>query len=391
MNSKNSFSFCIDSSQKKARAGSITTPHGIIQTPAFMPVATQGSVKSATPLEVKESGTSVVLTNTYHLYLRPGMNTLEQFDSIHTFMGWGGPILTDSGGFQALSLGNFRTVTDEGIKFKSHIDGSEHLLTPENSIKYQEIIGADIITCLDHCIEFNPDNSEVKQAMDRTHRWAELCARTKTNSKQALFGIIQGGHSEDLRQESTREIVGMNFDGYAIGGLSVGEPKSTMYDITELTTNLLPDNKVRYLMGVGSPEDLVECVSRGIDIFDCVLPTRVARNGALFTNTGRIDIKSQQFKNHPGPVDTSCECLTCKTFSMSYIHHLFKAKEMLSYRLATIHNLSFINKLMTGMRNAILENKFDSFKTNFLSRYKSTDESIRLSQKKIWMKARSGH
>ena len=390
MENQNSFSFCIQGSEKKARAGSMTTPHGIIKTPAFMPVATQGSIKSVTPAEVRQAGTSIILTNTYHLYLRPGMNTIERLDGIHSFMGWAGPVLSDSGGFQTLSLGNLRTVTDEGIKFKSHIDGSEHLLTPEDSIRFQETIGADIITCLDQCVEFSPNSNEVEQAMDRTHRWAELCARTKTNPKQALFGIVQGGHVQNLRQKSARKIVDMDFDGYAIGGLSVGEPKSTMYDITEFTTNHLPKNNVRYLMGVGSPEDLVECVGRGIDIFDCVLPTRVARNGALYTPNGRIDIKSQRFKNYSGPINDNCDCYTCKTFTMSYMHHIFKSKEMLAYRLATIHNISFINKLMAEMRTAILEKRFDNFRANFLSGYKATDESTRLAQKKIWIQARSG-
>ena len=386
------FSFAFSARTGAARAGTLVTPHGEVPTPAFMPVATQGSVKSLAPEEVEAAGARMVLANAYHLYLQPGVDIVRDLGGLHGFASWNGPMLSDSGGFQAFSMGNLRKITDDGILFRSHIDGSEHLFTPEAAILYQGTLGADIIMCLDQCVANGEDRDSVQLAMERTHRWAARCLDAHRTGgmadTQALFGIVQGGVHTDLRAESAAYVTSLGFDGYAVGGLAVGESKDQMYEITEQVEHLLPDDLPRYLMGVGSPEDLVESVARGMDMFDCALPTRVARNGALFTPEGRVDITQRRFKKASDPLQEDCDCYTCRRFSAGYLHHLFKAKELLGLRLASIHNLRFVLRLMEDMRRAILDGTFESFRTGFLSSYRPTNEAARLSQKEAWMEAR---
>ena len=388
------FSFQLQKTQGKARAGELNTPHGRVPTPAFMPVATQATVKTLTPEEVVSLGASIVLSNAYHLYLRPGVEAIKRLGGLHHFMGWSRPILTDSGGFQAFSMGSLRRVDDSGIRFRSHIDGSEHQFTPELATRNQEALGVDIMMCLDQCITYGATRDEVTQAMRRTHQWAEICYQTHASSEtaatQAQFGIVQGGTFPDLRDESARFVTSIPFDGYAIGGLAVGESKSQMYEVTQQVAEQLPADRPRYLMGVGSPEDLVESVARGVDMFDCVLPTRVARNGALFTQRGRVNILNRRFADLDQPLETNCDCYTCRNFSAAYLWHLFKAREILGLRLATVHNLRFILRLMTDLRDAILEERFDQFRGAFLSTYQPTDEVIRQKQKQKWLRAREG-
>jgi queuine tRNA-ribosyltransferase len=359
-----------------------------------MPVATQASVKSLTPEEVMALGAEMVLCNAYHLYLRPGTDTVRRLGGLHRFMGWPGPILTDSGGFQVFSMGALRRVDDSGVRFRSHLDGSEHRFTPELAVANQGDLGADFIMCLDQCIAYGAPKEEVRRAMERTHRWAETCYRTHAASErandQAVLGIVQGGAFPDLREESARFITGIPFAGYAIGGLAVGESKPQMYEITQQVADQLPRDRPRYLMGVGSPEDLVECVTLGIDMFDCALPTRVARNGALFTPQGRVDITHRSFSQMAGPVQEGCDCYTCRSFSAAYLWHLFRAKELLGLRLASIHNLRFVLRLMADLRKAILENHFDEFRREFLNTYRPTDAVARQEQKEKWLKARGG-
>ncbi|MBI4303769.1 MAG: tRNA guanosine(34) transglycosylase Tgt, partial [Chloroflexi bacterium] len=305
--------------ENKARAGELTTPHGIVATPVFLPVASQGTVKTLTPDEVKGIGLSMVLSNTYHLYLRPGIPVIERMGGLHKFMGWDGAILTDSGGYQIFSLAALRRVSDEGVVFRSHIDGSEHTITPELAIQLQESLGADIIMVLDEC---PPVDSFVKvqEAMERTHRWAERCLQARKRRDQSLYAIVQGGVFPELRRQSAQHLTSLDFPGYAIGGLSLGEPKKVTLAMIEETVALLPENKPRYLMGVGAPEDIFEGVARGIDIFDSALPTRVARNGALFTRSGRINIRNAAFDQMEKPIDSDCDCYTCRTFSAAYLH-----------------------------------------------------------------------
>ena len=388
------FSFQLQKTQGKARAGELNTPHGRVPTPAFMPVATQATVKTLTPEEVVSLGASIVLSNAYHLYLRPGVEAIKRLGGLHHFMGWSRPILTDSGGFQAFSMGSLRRVDDSGIRFRSHIDGSEHQFTPELATRNQEALGVDIMMCLDQCITYGATRDEVTQAMRRTHQWAEICYQTHASSEtaatQAQFGIVQGGTFPDLRDESARFITSIPFDGYAIGGLAVGESKAQMYEVTQQVAEQLPADRPRYLMGVGSPEDLVESVARGVDMFDCVLPTRVARNGALFTQRGRVNILNRRFADLDQPLETNCDCYTCRNFSAAYLWHLFKAREILGLRLATVHNLRFILRLMTDLRDAILEERFDQFQCAFLNTYQPTDEAIRQKQKEKWLRAREG-
>ena len=370
------------------RAGVLRTPHGDVPTPVFMPVATQGTVKAVSPEELKGLGASIVLSNTYHLYLRPGLEVMRRAGGLHRFMAWDGPILTDSGGFQVLSLTFLRRLSEEGALFRSHIDGgSEHMLTPELAIEIQETLGSDIMMALDECPAFGGDFEAIKAATERTHRWAERCLARRRNTGQALFGIVQGGTFPELRRDSARFIAGLPFDGYALGGLSVGEPKPVTYAAIEQCAPLLPEDRPRYLMGVGSPEDFFECVSRGIDMFDSVLPTRVARNGAIFTTKGREDIGNARFKDLMGPLDPGCDCYTCRTFSAAYLHHLFRCQELLAYRLATIHNLRFIVRLMQDIRRAILDGSFDGLKESFLRRYRPADAEVAAAQKQKWMEA----
>lgn len=387
-----SLRFVVTATCDSARAGELETQHGRVATPAFLPVATQGSVKSLAPEEVGSLGAQIILANAYHLYLRPGVEVVRALGGIHRFTGWGGPILTDSGGFQAFSLGSLRKVTDDGVIFRSHIDGSEHRFTPEAATRYQEALGADIIMCLDQCIAYGESRDAVRLAMDRTHRWASRCKEAHggldESESQALFGIVQGGVFRELRAESAECISSMVFGGYAVGGLAVGEAKAPMYEVTEQMGELLPEDKPRYLMGVGSPEDLVECVARGMDIFDCALPTRVARHGALYTSTGRVDITQRHFKEVSGPLEESCDCYTCGRYSAAFLHHLFKSKELLGLRLGSIHNLRFVTRLMETARKAIGDGRFRSFRETFLRDYVTTNESARLAQKQAWMEAR---
>ena len=388
------FSFHLKRAHQGARLGELVTAHGQVATPAFMPVATQATVKSLTPEEVSAQGAEIVLSNAYHLYLRPGVDAVERRGGLHRFMGWDGPILTDSGGFQAFSMGALRRVDDQGIRFRSHIDGSEHWFTPELATTNQQRLGVDIMMCLDQCIAYGASRPEVRQAMERTHRWAEVCHRVHAMSDgdgwQALFGIVQGGAFADLRDESTEFIKSLTFQGYAIGGLAVGESKEQMYETTQQVAEQLPPDKPRYLMGVGSPEDLVESVARGVDMFDCVLPTRVARNGALFTSRGRVNITNRRFAEQEAPVEEGCDCYTCRKFSAAYLWHLFKAGELLGLRLASIHNLRFILLLMERMRVAIQEGRFDQFRADFRNSYQPTDEATRREQKERWLLARGG-
>ncbi len=386
------FSFQLLTTDGAARRGQITTPHGVAQTPLFMPVATQATVKGLSFHEVESLGAEAVLSNAYHLYLRPGVERVRDAGGLHRFMGWPGPILTDSGGYQAFSMGTLRRVSDDGIRFRSHIDGSEHLFTPQSATLNQHGIGADIIMCFDQCVFSAGEPTAVRDAMERTHRWAEVCYETHANSsnagRQALFGIVQGGTSPEMREESTRCITAIPFDGYAIGGLAVGETKAEMHAVTEQVCRGLPTDRPRYLMGVGSPEDLVNSVALGVDMFDCVLPTRVARNGALFTPTGRINISNRRYAEQDTPLDDDCDCYACGNYSAAYLRHLFKAGEMLGPRLASIHNLRFILRLMSEMRTAISEGRFDSFRSDFLVAYRPTDETRRQAQKHRWIAER---
>ena len=394
------FNFQLHHTDGGARAGELATAHGKALTPLFMPVATQATVKGLTPEEVRAVGAQVVLSNAYHLYLRPGVEVIQKLGGLHGFMGWDGPILTDSGGFQAFSMGPLIKVTDDGIRFRSHIDGSEHDFTPGSATANQEGLGADIIMCFDQCIAYGATEKEVRQAMERTHRWAQTCFDTHqafqnrvgsgAATGQAMFGIVQGGAFPGLRDESARAISDIPFDGYAVGGLAVGENKEDLYRYTGQVTGLLPKDKPRYLMGVGSPEDLVEGVARGIDMFDCALPTRVARNGSLFTPEGRVDITKARYTEQQGPVDETCDCYTCRNYSAAYLRHLFRAKELLGLRLASIHNLRFVLALMERIRAAVLEDRFDAFRRDFLDIYQPADEAARQRQKESWLRTRGG-
>jgi len=387
MNNPNAFRLMKTCPGSKARAGELVTPHGVVPTPVFLPVASQGTVKTLTPAEIKDIGIAMVLANTYHLYLRPGIDVIEKVGGLHKFMGWGGALLTDSGGYQIFSLARLRQVSDKGVVFRSHIDGGEHLITPELAIRYQEALGADIIMALDECPAYDNSFEKVREAMNRTHQWAERCQRVKKRDDQALYAIVQGGVFPELRRQSAEYLVSLDFPGYAIGGLSIGEPKKVTFAVVEETIALLPEDKPRYLMGVGSPEDIFEGIARGVDIFDSALPTRVARNGALFTRLGRINIGNASYSRMERAVEADCDCYTCRTFSLAYLHHLFNARELLAYRLATIHNLAFVSKLMRRIRDAILDGTFVSFKDEFLSNYQPTDEQIRLEQKQKWLKS----
>ena len=371
-----------------ARVGTLHTAHGPVETPAFMPVATLGSVKAMAPDDLLSLGAEIILSNTYHLMLRPGIELINELGGLHEFMGWKGPILTDSGGFQTFSLSRLKRVSEDGVLFQSHIDGSEHFLTPESAVQYQERLGVDIAMVLDECAPHDAGESQLRQAMERTHRWSLRCRDSHHLQSQQLFAIVQGGVSPDLRLESAGALVPMEFDGYAVGGLSVGEPKAAMHEIVSLMGQALPVDKPRYLMGVGSPEDLVECISRGMDMFDCSLPTRVARNGSILTRHGRLNLRNAAFREATGPMDDDCDCYACRSFSAAYLHHLFRAKELLAYRLASIHNLRFIMRLMERARRAIRDGAFGEFRESFISGYKVTDEEVRRLQKDKWLEAR---
>lgn len=351
-----------------ARVGVITTAHGTVITPAFMPVGTQGTVKSLSSEDLEAVGASIILCNTYHLYLRPGHQLIDRLGGLHQFMNWNRPLLTDSGGFQIYSLGALRRIREEGVSFQSHLDGSAHLLTPEAAVEIQEALGADIIMCLDECVPYPASRDYSRQSLSLTTRWAERCRRAHTRKDQALFGIVQGGMFPDLRAQSAREITSLDFEGYALGGLSVGETKEQMYDMVDHTLPFLPREKPRYLMGIGTPQDLLENVKRGIDLFDCVMPTRHARNGMLFTSFGSLVIKNAQYADDPRPVDPQCGCYTCRNYSRAYLRHLFMAKEILSSRLNTIHNLFYYLTLMRNLREAIETGTLEEFSAEFYTR-----------------------
>jgi queuine tRNA-ribosyltransferase len=367
-----------------ARTGTFETPHGTLLTPVFAPVGTQATVKTLTPRDLDELGAVLVLSNTYHLYLRPGTELVRDFGGVHAFMGWPGPMLTDSGGFQVFSLALMRKLDPDGVTFRSHIDGSLHRFTPESAVASQEALGADIIMCLDECAE-PLDRKYNEEALRRTHAWAARCKAAQRRRDQALFGIVQGGIFHDLRVESARTLRGFDFPGYAIGGLSVGETKAEMYTTLDITVPELPLNKPRYLMGVGAPEDIVEGVTRGIDIFDCVLPTRVARNGGLFTCSGRLNLRNAKYTADPLPVEPGCDCYCCQHFSRAYLRHLFKAGEILGLHLATVHNVRFMIRLMSEIRSRIAAGTFPAFREQFLAGYRLTNQEVRHAQRERYV------
>ncbi len=356
--------------QTGARLGRLHTPHGIIDTPIFMPVGTQATVKAMTPEELKEMEAQIILSNTYHLYLRPGHELVKEAGGLHKFMNWDRPILTDSGGFQVFSLGDLRKITEEGVTFQSHIDGSKHFLSPEKVMEIENALGADIIMAFDECAPYPADREYVKNSLERTTRWAVRCKEAHKNTdNQALFGIVQGGMYQDLREQSASELVALDFPGYSIGGLSVGEPKELMYEVLDYTTPLLPKDKPRYLMGVGSPDALIEGAIRGIDMFDCVLPTRIARNGTAMTSIGKVVIKNAKFTHDFTPLDPNCDCYCCKNYTRAYLRHLYKADEILSSRLMSTHNLHFLINLMKQVREAIMNDRLLDFRNEFFAKY----------------------
>ena len=362
--------------QSGARRGRIYTPHGIIETPIFMPVGTQATVKSLTPEELKEEvKASIILSNTYHLYLRPGNKLIKKAGGLHSFMNWDRAILTDSGGFQVFSLGDLRKISEEGVEFKSHLDGSKHFLSPEKAIEIENDLGADIIMAFDECVEYPATYEYTKNSMERTTRWAIRCKNAHKNTEnQALFGIVQGGMYKDLREKSANDLVKLDLPGYAVGGLSVGEPKELMCDILNFTTKLLPKQKPRYLMGVGTPDYLLEAVIRGIDMCDCVLPTRIARNGTAMTSKGKLVIRNKTFEEDFSVLDDECDCYTCRNYTRAYIRHLLKAKEILGVRLLSIHNLRFLTKLMERVKIEIENDNLLSFKNEFYKKYGYTKD-----------------
>ncbi len=371
----------------EARAGVLHTPHGDIPTPVFMPVGTYGAVRTLTPDELEALGARIILGNTYHLLLRPGHELIAQQGGLHRFMRWPGAILTDSGGFQVFSLARMRRIGEDEVSFRSHIDGSEQVLSPERAVDIQEALGSDIAMCFDECPAADVDRNYAAAATARTHRWAKRCLTHHTRPDQALFGICQGGLFSDMRRESAETLAAMGFPGYGIGGLSVGEEKQHTYELLSDSLAGLPAEKPRYMMGVGSPEDLVECVGRGVDMFDCVLPTRIARNGALFTRQGRLNIRNAACRTADLPIEADCDCYACRTFSQAYLNHLYKVEETLGLRMATIHNLRFLIRLMDDIRAAISDGSFPSFRANFLQNYQVTNQETRLSQKAKWVAA----
>lgn len=357
-------------SRTKARRGRVNTPHGPIETPVFMPVGTAGTVKAMKPEEVRDMGAQIILGNTYHLYLRPGHEVVKAAGGLHKFMNWERAILTDSGGFQVFSLGAMRKISEEGVEFRSHIDGSKHMLSPEKSMEIQNALGSDIMMAFDECAPYPADRNYVKNSLERTTRWLKRCKEYHKNTdQQSLFGIMQGGMYKDLRKQSAEEIVELNLPGYAIGGLSVGEPKEIMYEVMDDCVDYLPADKPRYLMGVGSPDCLFEGVERGIDMFDCVLPTRIARHGMAMTSQGRVNIKNAKYERDFTPLDPNCDCYTCRNYSKAYLRHLFKSDEILSSMLMTTHNLHFLVNTMAGIRKAIEEDRFLEYKKEFYDSY----------------------
>lgn len=360
--------------QCAARVGLLHTSHGEVSTPAFMPVGTRGTVKAVSPGEVWDLGYRMILANAYHLYVRPGHDLVERHGGLHRFMNWPGAILTDSGGFQVFSLARLRKVTEEGVLFQSHIDGSSHLFTPEVSVAVQESLGADIIMCLDDVKGYPVTKEEARDASDRTTRWARRCLESKKKVDPALFGIVQGSMFSDLRELSAQSLTALDLDGYAVGGLSVGEPREIMVEMVEVTLPLLPTKSLRYLMGVGKPADILDAVIRGVDLFDCVLPTRNARNGMLFTSRGQINVRNARYRDDPGPPDPACACPLCSNYTMAYLRHLFQEKEIFGLSLATIHNLNFYNNMMKSIREAVLLDRLQAFAKEFMAKMEETDD-----------------
>lgn len=361
----------------RARCGLLKTLHGEIKTPVFMPVGTQATVKAVTPENLESLGAQIILGNTYHLFIRPGQELIKQFGGLHTFMNWKKPILTDSGGFQIFSLKELATITEEGAGFRSHLDGAKLFLSPEDAVKVQENLGSDIMMVLDTCIPWPATREETEKATALTGRWAARSRKVQPETGQLLFGIVQGGMYEDLRREAAEELISIGFDGYAMGGLSVGEPKELMYDMTEATVQHLPKDHPVYLMGVGTPADLVEGVYRGVDMFDCVMPTRNARNGMLFTSHGRLVIKNSCYRDDQRPLDEHCSCYTCQNYSRAYLRHLFMSREILAYQLNSIHNLHYYCTLMADIRAAIEEDRFSAFRNDFYAKLTSGEHSAK--------------
>ena len=361
--------FRVLKSERQARLSVIETLHGAVETPVFMPVGTQGAVKALLARDLKEMGAQIILGNAYHLYLRPGDGLVKEMGGIQRFEGWDGAVLTDSGGYQIFSLGVLRKIQEEGVTFQSHIDGSKHFLTPERVVEIQENLGSDICMCLDECVSYPSSHEYTEASVGLTTRWAARSKEAKKNGSQ-LFGIVQGGMFGDLRLKSARDLLALDFDGYALGGFSVGEPKGVMWDMVDVVMGVLPPEKPRYLMGLGFPEDIVEGVRKGIDMFDCVIPTRHARNGNLFTSTGRINIKHARFAHDETPLDETCRCYTCSHFSKAYLRHLFVTRELTSYYLNTLHNVSFYLGLMKRIREEIKQGRFEAFYSEFMSEWK---------------------
>ncbi|HEY3092302.1 MAG TPA: tRNA guanosine(34) transglycosylase Tgt [Vicinamibacterales bacterium] len=370
--------FEVTATDGAARRGRLTTAHGVVDTPIFMPVGTQATVKALTPEDLESAGAQIVLGNTYHLLLRPGPDVVRDLGGLHRFMGWRGAILTDSGGFQVFSLAKIRKITDAGVEFRGPLDGAKRFLSPESVVDIQRALGADITMPLDECLAYPATREATERSLALTLRWAERAraAHAAGGVGQALFGIVQGGAYEDLRAEAVERTVALGFDGYAIGGMAVGEPKPRMLELTARVAAALPAERPRYLMGVGKPEDLVESVARGVDMFDCVLPTRNARNGQAFTSTGPVTIKQARWTRETAPLDAACDCYTCRTFSRAYLRHLFVSEELLAYRLLTLHNVRFYLRLMATMREAIAARAFDAFRSTFFSRYVLSSDRV---------------
>ncbi|HET7585813.1 MAG TPA: tRNA guanosine(34) transglycosylase Tgt [Gemmatimonadaceae bacterium] len=367
----------MDAGNGAARAGVFHTPHGPVETPAFMPVGTQATVKTLDPRELHDAGARMLLANAYHLHLRPGEALVREMGGLHRFMGWEGPILTDSGGFQVFSLATLRTVNEDGVEFQSHVDGSRHVFTPESVMAVQQALGADVIMQFDHVIPGQSDHAAARDASERSLRWLERCLAAWTPGAQALFPIVQGGIHADLRRDAAQRITALAaWDGIAIGGLSVGEAKEDMYGILEVLDDVLPRERPRYLMGVGFPEDLIEGVRRGVDLFDCVAPTRMGRNGTAFTRDGRLNVRRASLRTDPGPLDAECDCTTCTRFSRAYIRHLFTADELLGLRLLSLHNVHFLLALMRQARAALHEDRFDAWSRDWLDRYHSSTHPV---------------
>lgn len=374
-----------DSGETRARRGTVHLNHGDVQTPAFMPVGTYGTVKGMLPRDIEAIGADIILGNTFHLWLRPGTEVIDKFGGLHKFMHWDKPILTDSGGFQVFSLGAMRKITEEGVNFKSPIDGAKVFLSPEKSMQIQYSLNSDIVMQFDECTPYPATHDEAKKSLELSLRWGQRCVdeHNRLGSTNALFGIIQGSMYPDLRQQSLEGLLEIGFDGYAIGGLSVGEPKDEMMDVLDYIPDAMPADKPRYLMGVGKPEDIVEAVRRGVDMFDCVMPTRNARNGHYFVtgdtdNAGVVRIRNSQYRNDEGPLDPECDCYTCQNFSRAYLYHLNKCKEMLGAQLATIHNLRYYQRLMQGIRDAIEQDTFDAFVSEFYAKRGQTVPELNL-------------